>query len=144
MTADKQKLKALAERVPADSNIWHVAKEHESSQYQGYMVVDGWRCHVASTGMGNSDGITADFIAAANPAAVLELIAEIERLSAPIDELLCCNFCRCLIRPANQLKAENESLRKALTTIRDESHDIGACECAADALVDSRKDAGHD
>lgn len=37
------------------------------------------------------------------------------------------------------LKAENEALRKALTTIREESHDIGACECAADALVDSRK-----
>lgn len=37
------------------------------------------------------------------------------------------------------LKAENEILRKALTTIREESHDIGACECAADALIDSRK-----
>lgn len=51
----------------------------------------------------------AAFIAAANPAAVLDLMAE------------------------------NEALRKALTTIRDESDDIGACECAADALIDSRK-----
>ncbi|MNG22586.1 hypothetical protein D3C84_1070860 [compost metagenome] len=33
----------------------------------------------------------------------------------------------------------NAELRKALTTIREESHDIGACECAADALADSRK-----
>lgn len=37
----------------------------------------------------------------------------------------------------DQLKAESEALRKALKTIREESHDIGACECAADALVDS-------
>lgn len=43
----------------------------------------------------------------------------------------------------HQLRAvaenEREILRKALTTIREESHDIGACECAADALIDSRK-----
>ena len=48
---------------------------------------------------------------------------------------------RCAER--KQLKAENEALRKALITIREESHDIGACECAADALVDSRKEASH-
>lgn len=78
--ADIQKLKALAELIPADNNIWNFAEEHESPNYQGYMVVDGWRCHVASTGMGNSDGMVAEFIAAANPAAVLKLIAEIERL----------------------------------------------------------------
>lgn len=53
------------------------------------------------------------FISAANPAAVLALIAE------------------------------NEKLRKALATIRDESSDLGACEYAADALTDSRKDVGH-
>ncbi len=35
------------------------------------------------------------------------------------------------------LFAENEALRKALKTIREESHDIGACECAADALADA-------
>lgn len=35
--------------------------------------------------------------------------------------------------------SEIEYLRKALTTIREESHDIGACECAADALIYSRK-----
>ena len=40
-----------------------------------------------------------------------------------------------------RVAAENERdiLHKALTTIREESHDIGACECAADALIDSRK-----
>jgi hypothetical protein len=38
-----------------------------------------------------------------------------------------------------QLKAENEVLRKALTDIRENSSDLGACECAADALADSRR-----
>jgi predicted RNase H-like nuclease (RuvC/YqgF family) len=46
---------------------------------------------------------------------------------------------RKLTRERNKLKREVEQLRKALTTIREESHDIGACECAADALIDSRK-----
>jgi len=39
----------------------------------------------------------------------------------------------------DMLLVELGTLRKALTTIREESHDIGACECAADALIDSRK-----
>lgn len=34
---------------------------------------------------------------------------------------------------------EIKALRKALTKIRDESDDLGACEYAADALMDSRK-----
>jgi hypothetical protein len=44
----------------------------------------------------------------------------------------------------DQLKAENEALRKALGTIRDESSDLGVCEYAADALADSRKEASRD
>jgi hypothetical protein len=38
---------------------------------------------------------------------------------------------------AASAKAENEALRHALKTIREESSDIGACECAADALADA-------
>lgn len=38
-----------------------------------------------------------------------------------------------------ELKAEVESLRKALIAIRDNSSSLWACETAADALVDSRK-----
>lgn len=41
-----------------------------------------------------------------------------------------------------ELKAENEALRKALKTIREESHGIGACECAADALADAAMGKG--
>ena len=43
---------------------------------------------------------------------------------------------------ALELLAENEALRRALTTIREESNDIGACECAADALVDAAMGKG--
>jgi hypothetical protein len=40
-----------------------------------------------------------------------------------------------------ELKVDSEALRKALTDIRENSSDLGACECAADALADSRKKA---
>jgi hypothetical protein len=46
------------------------------------------------------------------------------------------------ISEVDQLKAENEALRKALKTIREESHDIGACECAADALAEAAMGKG--
>lgn len=113
----------------------------------------------------DEQGANADFIAAANPAAVLELIAELQRYEMlyrqsekTLDRVHCMWAKRMLdatgerqtvlipdeefvkyFEELKQLKAENELLRTALTTIREESHDIGACECAADALVDSRR-----
>lgn len=45
---------------------------------------------------------------------------------------------------AERRREEVEALRKALVTIRDESSDLGACECAADALTDSHKESGHE
>jgi hypothetical protein len=91
------------------------------------------------------------YVAAANPAAVLALIAENEHLKAG-GQLLVSDRNELRV-DRDQLKTENAGLRtgyeayervnaelrKALTTIREESHDIGACECAADALADSRK-----
>jgi hypothetical protein len=38
-------------------------------------------------------------------------------------------------------KSEIAALRQALASIRDQSSDIDACECAADALIDSRSPA---
>ena len=47
-----------------------------------------------------------------------------------------------ILKLENDLRAaENETLRKSLTDIRENSSDLGACECAADALADSRKKA---
>ena len=77
------------------------------------------------------------FIAAANPAAVLALIAESEdarRTGAYWkDEKICADAV------IDQFRAELEALRKALTYIRDTSDDWHVCEKAADALVDAGK-----
>ncbi|WP_016773989.1 hypothetical protein [Pseudomonas sp. R62] len=43
-----------------------------------------------------------------------------------------------------KLKSEIEALRKALSIIRDQSSDLGACECAADALASSLKESRDD
>lgn len=77
MSMDIQKLKVLAEA--ATNGPWIAGEEHESHSFEGYTVGDseGW---VAMLGTANEDGRNADFIAASNPAAVLDLIAEIERL----------------------------------------------------------------
>lgn len=77
MSMDIQKLKVLAEA--ATNGPWIAGEEHESQSFEGYTVGDseGW---VAMLGTANEDGRNADFIAAANPAAVLDLIAKIERL----------------------------------------------------------------
>lgn len=90
----------------------------------------------------------AAFIAGANPKAVLVLTGEIERLrilaqteidnaSENAKEVMAARMTLyTMAQERSQLKADNERLRKALTTIRDESNDLGACERAADALFD--------
>lgn len=85
MTVDKDKLKALAEA--AIEGPWHLQEEHESSSFQGYMVVDPWRCLVADFGTSNQEAKNAEFIAAANPAAVLTLLAEIDQLKVESEAL---------------------------------------------------------
>jgi hypothetical protein len=160
-----------------DGRFWHI---HSGNQAIGSTHAAG-----KQSGYANLFEANAKFIAAANPAAVLALIAENDRLKreekndkiaykAAIerqeelrierdqlkdevaigdriiterDRLLaaipeCGPHGQCVphaIEWVERMKDENEALRKALTTIREESHDIGACECAADALVDSRK-----
>lgn len=53
---------------------------------------------------------TPEFVSAANPAAVLELVAEVERLRAIVDSVSAVNLMR--------LQAENERLRKIDTAAR--------------------------
>jgi hypothetical protein len=149
---DIQKLKALAEA--ATPGKWSTSGSYVAPTRKegGTTYVENWRS-IALV----SDDADRAFIAAANPAAVLELIERIERLEsakATLDRLGYIDNGGQLWKPPlgkkpdfaliDQLKAENEALREALTTIREESHDIGACECAADALVDSRKELRHD
>jgi hypothetical protein len=100
MSVDIQKLKALAEA--ATPGPWTVSEEHESASFQGYVAgdADGW---IAIFGTANQDADNADYVAAANPAAVLELIADVEA-NRHEREVVCANY--------DQLKAENEELRK--------------------------------
>lgn len=143
---DYQELKRLAELVPTD--CWKSVEERQSFQYEGYMVVDSWNCHIASTGKTNGDGITADFIAAANPAVVLALIEEIGRLGryaeaeAKGSDAAAQDLIR-QVREIRQLKAEVEALRKGLIVIRENSSSAWARVIAASVLINSRKEAGN-
>ncbi|WP_371355552.1 hypothetical protein ACA087_00545 [Pseudomonas chlororaphis] len=147
---DRSELKRLAE---AAENTF--AQLCESG---GDELAEAW--HKAET----------EFADAAKPAAVLELIAEIDRLESEaaysaaalqaakgltdqtitayhdldrqhsaIRESLIKAETRISIQcgEMDQLKAENEALRKALTYIRDTSDDWHVCEKAADALIDA-------
>jgi hypothetical protein len=119
---DIQKLKSLAEA--ATPGPWTVSEEHESASFQGYVVgdPDGW---IAIFGTTNQDADNADYVAASNPAAVLELVAEIERLREA-NKTVECRFGvsedtlktirGCLASAEgdiDQLKAENAALRDA-------------------------------
>ncbi|MDH0749504.1 hypothetical protein N5D61_24575 [Pseudomonas sp. GD03842] len=155
MNVDIQKLKMLAEAATKCSGQTRVETDyngvHQIIGDGSWKILNAWHTPDGK-GMQN-----AQFAAAANPAAVLELISEIERLQenaniravmslrADVKDLIAKKYLadQAVIETSaqrDQVKAENAILRKALTTIREESSDLGACECAADALVDSRKE----
>lgn len=116
---DIQKLKALAEAAP--TGPWEC--ENDSL----YFKDDGYTRHLLDADSGSDveeDAYYAalKFIAAANPAAVLELIAEIDRLEERnvywIDQANTIARDRNSIRTQrDQLKAENEALVTALNDI---------------------------
>lgn len=93
-----------------------------------------------------SRGPEIEYVCSASPAAVLSLIAEVERHQSLYDHMKSMREAYGygswteVLTVAEKLKAENEALRKALTVILENSDDLGACECAADALIDSRKE----
>jgi len=82
----------------------------------------------------------ADFIAAADPAAVLDLVTENDELLAEVAGLK--TGYQAYERVNAELKAEVEGLRTALTYIRDSSDDWHVCEKAADALADASMGKG--
>lgn len=108
MTIDKEQLKALA--LAATTGPWY--------QHGGIKQVLNHDCEtVCETYEGEGDCPDAQFIAAANPATVLTLLAEIEGLhaqhardSGELRKL--CSARDSARRQRDQLKAENEALRK--------------------------------
>ncbi|MBU0792034.1 MAG: ead/Ea22-like family protein [Gammaproteobacteria bacterium] len=160
MTVDKVKLKALAEAAtpgPWGSDGSYVCTARTEG---GTTYVESWRAVADSNQMENTK-----FIAEANPAAVLELIAENERLERCEDDLSASvkywfNACKGAQfeagvkhadeaaakyidehwRPQrDQLKAENEQLRARLEQIRDRPCSVhGAPD---DAMIPNALDA---
>lgn len=91
MTIDKQKLKALAEAATQSHGARRVEVDHNGV----HVIGDGsWKILSAWHTPDGKGAQNAEFAAAASPATVLALLAEID-----------------------QLKAENEALRKALGKI---------------------------
>jgi hypothetical protein len=143
---DTSELKEIA--AAATQGIW-VDQQHGRAVTVGNATL----CEVFSGSVGIEEAdANGRFIAAFCPEVALALLAEIERLATQVrlagvaaeatvhqavgraatETLL-------IMHERDQLKVENEALRKALTDIRENSSDLGACECAADALMDSRR-----
>ena len=107
MTIDKQELKALAEA--ATPGPWKKTIDGVMPEGRGFGI------------FGNSGATDAEenrtFIAAANPATILALLAEIEQLRNS-HEQVCTNYNRVSFtseergKQIDQLKAENEAMRK--------------------------------
>lgn len=117
MNVDIQKLKALAEAAPAGP--WYPPDEYS---HKG-MVFD---CDLGSLLSYESIDTERDacvtYVAAANPAAVLELIAEIERLKWKLDEEsdrveIATDLQRKAMNGRDHAKAENEALRVCVETL---------------------------
>lgn len=116
MTIDKQKLKALAEAATQS----HGARQVEIDHNGVHVIGDGsWKILSAWHTPDGKGAQNAEFVAAASPATVLTLLAEIDGLhdqhgrdSGELRKL--CNARDSARRERDQLKAENEALRKAL------------------------------
>lgn len=111
MTIDKAQLKALAEA--ATPGPWHAENDrHEGSINADYRHIGmvSMFCRVREDVERNF--ANQRFIAAANPATTLALLAEIERLE--LIGRISCNFdgYKAVLDERDQLKAENEALRK--------------------------------
>lgn len=138
MHNDLTKLKELAERaLPFAPGEWFV----ENGIDQVRDCANDFVCET-----GEDEPIKASFIAAANPAAVLELIAEVERLRArleidertPYDGIACRDeTIKGLDEKCDRLKAENEALRQFAA----EAYQVLGAIDAPENVLDNASDA---
>ncbi len=162
MTIDKQKLKALAEAATQS----HGARQVEIDHNGVHVIGDGsWKILSAWHTPDGKGAQNAEFVAAASPATVLTLLAEIDGLhdqhgrdSGELRKI--CNARDSARRERDQLKAENEALRKDAERYRFVRNPIGTSSPLAiwnegkmplfsgmaDAVVDEfmAKEASHD
>ncbi len=115
---DTNKLKELAER--ASVGDWSYSPCIEGQPFFGQVwdaAGDSLCVMDHMTGQANADG---DYIAAANPKAILNLIAEVERLRIGLKGDYDLDAWMEWTREKDRLKAENEELRGALQAVVDD------------------------
>ncbi|SUD77861.1 hypothetical protein [Pseudomonas putida] len=119
MTIDKAKLKALAQAASQSRGARRVEVDHNGVHVIGdgsWKILSAWR---TPDGKGAQ---SAEFAAAASPATILALLAEIEQLRES-HEQVCTNYNRVSStseqrgKHIDQLKAENEVLRKQVADL---------------------------
>ncbi|CAI3803794.1 hypothetical protein GLGCALEP_03457 [Pseudomonas sp. MM221] len=142
MTIDKDKLRALAEA--ATQGEWKfdggTVNDWRDGEYSMEWMANGEDCEDGTNANWRADG---EYIAAASPATILALLAEIERLKERnvywIDQANTIAVDRNSIRnERDQLKDENEALRKALGEISGQVD--GNIRCAVRDVVNCRGD----
>lgn len=115
MTIDKEKLKALAEAATQSHGPRRVEVDHNGR----HVIGDGsWKILSAWHTPDGKGAQNAEFAAAASPSAVLALLAEIERLEREADQAKAdgadaFGLAQGRADTIDQLKAENEALRKS-------------------------------
>ena len=112
MTIDKAKLKALAEAATQSHGARRVEVDHNGV----HVIGDGsWKILSAWHTPDGKGAQNAEFAAAASPATILALLAEIESAETRLHDVAA--LCATVEQERDQLKAENEALRKALGKI---------------------------
>lgn len=148
MTIDKDKLKSLAEAAPYKD--WS-RSSYEALGGRAHIVMHGSFDHLITT----FEESSAEFIAAASPGTVLALLAEIERTDGRLHDVA--KLCATVEQERDQLKTENEALRKALLEASEEvatwgeyaseyfqkKHDLAGCVAKIHAAA-MGKEASHE
>ncbi|WP_281211780.1 ead/Ea22-like family protein [Pseudomonas fulva] len=142
MTIDKIRLKKLAEAATRGPWCWDKGEDPRPHTY-GIATDADPECMVVNQDFGIEMKEDAYFIAAACPTTVLALLAEIERLDRESQNLSnqlgqCDRDRRAFRAERDQLKAENEELRKALGEISGQVD--GNIRCAVRDVVNCRGD----
>lgn len=137
MTIDKQKLKALA--LVATKSKWTTDDLNEVMSAESDQLNSGF---IIADCQGPDRWRNAQYIAAACPATVLDLLAEIEALESRVSILQkyedeCLHLMREAEAERDQLKAENEALRKDAERYRwlCEAFGVTKLPCAVERIL---------
>lgn len=143
MTIDKEKLKALAEAATPGRHYDRLESAGGGIKYEcagddGSLVLKVDHKNNEFGFVGDRGEADEAFFLACSPATVLALLAEIERLE--LIGRISCNFdgYKAVLAERDQLKAENEALRKALGEISGQVD--GNIRCAVRDVVNCRGD----